>query len=151
MQNGRRNFRCGISDLGESLGYQVLTGAISGSVEPLAGGDQCEELGKGKVGGHMPRMSKPDEKRSGRFATTESGPMPCCYLEMDRSSGYEAVSAEVLEQRGGSTDRCAAIGVAVMNGVHLAEFTGIPRKEDDRAICPERELSGLSTRVMRRT
>jgi hypothetical protein len=57
-------------------------------------------------------MSKPDEKRSGKFATTESGRMPCCYLELDRSSGYEAVSAEFLERRGRSTDRCAAIGVA---------------------------------------
>jgi hypothetical protein len=48
MQNGRRNFRCGISDLGESLGYQVLTGAVGGPVVLFGGGDQCEELGKGR-------------------------------------------------------------------------------------------------------
>jgi 2-polyprenyl-3-methyl-5-hydroxy-6-metoxy-1,4-benzoquinol methylase len=38
--------------------------------------------------------------------------MPCYYCEMDRSNGYEAVSAEFLQRRGRSHDRSAAIGVA---------------------------------------
>ena len=40
------------------------------------------------------------------------GRTPCYYFEMDRSTGYEAVSAEFLERRGGSGNRSTAIGVA---------------------------------------